>query len=78
MSFLDPEKGKSLVQLGQSIYDRRKGQGWYIPNLEFFPDLSPFDEGRFRACASRVDFSNVEGGLDTWVATAKDWEENGF
>ncbi|CAO2654144.1 Nn.00g108770.m01.CDS01 [Neocucurbitaria sp. VM-36] len=58
---------------------------WSTPsNIRIFPRDEPFDEAVFRASceegflARDVIIPRLDGGMDTLIALARDWSENGF
>jgi hypothetical protein len=78
LSWLRPGMARYLLEEGADLRGRRKVQSWFAENLKFFPRKEAFDEKTFRRGARGVTFEGVKGGVDTWIATAKEWCEDGF
>lgn len=70
------ENADELLEYAKALRGRLQMRRWTAPNLKFF--AADFDEGIFRELSARINFDDIEGGLDKWIEAARDWAKNGF
>jgi hypothetical protein len=66
-----------LLAYGAHCRSRRKVASWYADDLKFYPRQDALDEDDLRGRAG-VGAENVDDGVETWIAVARAWIEDGF